>query len=63
MIQSSVDILVRVDIIYLEVHVIRITPHKRTIIVMEDGHFLEQRVMHTMMQPVMDITHVHQVDR
>ncbi len=51
------------DIIYLEVHVIRITPHKRTIIVMEDGLFLEQRVMHIIKRNVMDITHAHPVDR
>ena len=51
------------DILYQEVHVTGPIMHKRIIIVMEDGLFLEQRVMHTMMQPVMDITHVRKVDR
>jgi hypothetical protein len=63
MIKSSLVILVQVDIPYQEVHVIKIIMHKRTIIVMEAGRSLDQRVMHTMMQRVIHIIHVHQVDR
>lgn len=61
MIYNLLDIHVQEATICQEIHVIEITPHKRIIIVMVDGHCLDQHVRLVIQRPVTHITIVHQV--
>lgn len=63
MTKSLLDILARLVIICLDQLVIEIILLKLIITVITAGLFLEQHVMHTMMQPVIHIIHALKVER